>query len=161
MAQILKKHDDQIALEMGRLFADPLAFVHFAYDWDYGDLKGFKGPDDWQSEYLDRLGFQIKERNFNGVTPVNPIQMSTSSGHGTGKSALTAWLTGFIMSTRPYCKGVITANTSPQLRTKTWAEVQKWNKRSITGHWFDVTAGLQMKMTHVEHPDSWRFDAKP
>ncbi len=160
MAQILKKHDDLVANEMGKLFADPLGFVNFAYDWNYGELKGFMGPDDWQSEYLDRLGFAIKERNFNGVTPVNPIQMSTSSGHGIGKSALTAWLAGFIMSTRPFCKGVITANTSPQLRTKTWAEVQKWNGRSLTGHWFDITSGMQMKMTHKDHASSWRVDAQ-
>jgi hypothetical protein len=157
---ILKSSEDLIADEMGRLFSDPLGFVNFAYDWDHGDLKGFKGPDDWQAEYLDRLGFEIKQRNFDGVTPVNPIQMATSSGHGIGKSALTAWLSGFIMSTRPYCKGVVTANTSPQLRTKTWAEIHKWNKRSITGHWFDVTSGQQMKMTHVDHPESWRLDAQ-
>jgi hypothetical protein len=160
VAQILKKHDDLIADEMGRLFADPLGYVNFAYDWNHGELKGFTGPDDWQSDYLDRLGFSIRQRNFDGVNPVNPIQMATSSGHGIGKSALTAWLTGFIMSTRPFCKGVVTANTSPQLRTKTWAEIQKWNKRSLTGHWFNVTSGMQMKMTHVDHPESWRVDAQ-
>lgn len=157
---INKNEEDLIIEEIGSFFDDPLKFVHFAYDWNHGDLKGFDGPDDWQSEYLDRLGFLIKQRNFNGVTPVDPIQMSTSSGHGIGKSALTAWLVGFIMSTRPFCKGVVTANTSPQLRTKTWAEIQKWNKRSITGHWFDVTSGQQMKMTHKEHPESWRTDAQ-
>lgn len=160
MAQILSNPDDLIADEMGRFFEDPLGFVNFSYDWDHGDLKGFKGPDDWQSEYLDRLAHHIRNNKFDGVTPVDPIQMSTSSGHGIGKSALTAWLVGFIMSTRPFCKGVVTANTSPQLRTKTWAEIQKWNKRSLTGHWFDVTSGMQMKMTHKDHPESWRVDAQ-
>lgn len=160
MAQILKTPDDLIADEMGRFFDDPLGFVRFSYDWNYGDLKGFTGPDTWQEEYLDKLGFYIKQRAFDGVTPVDPIQISTSSGHGIGKSALTAWLTGFIMSTRPFCKGVVTANTSPQLRTKTWAEIQKWNKRSLSGHWFDVTSGMQMKMVHKEHPESWRVDAQ-
>lgn len=157
---IIKSSDDLLAIEMGKLFSDPLGFVNFAYDWNHGDLKGFTGPDDWQAEYLDKLGYAIRQRNFDGVNAVHPIQMATSSGHGIGKSALTAWITGFIMSTRPFCKGVITANTSPQLRTKTWAEVQKWNKRSITGHWFNVTAGQQMKMCHIEHPESWRVDAQ-
>ncbi|MEE8289773.1 MAG: hypothetical protein V3R25_10215 [Nitrosomonadaceae bacterium] len=160
MAQILSNPDDLIADEMGRFFDDPLGFVRFSYDWDHGDLKGFKGPDVWQEEYLDRLAHHIRNNKFDGVTPADPVQMSTSSGHGIGKSALTAWLTGFIMSTRPFCKGVVTANTSPQLRTKTWAEIQKWNKRSLTGHWFDVTSGMQMKMTHKDHPESWRVDAQ-
>ena len=158
-AQSINK-DDQLALKMGELFADPLGFVKFAYDWNYGDLKGFHGPDDWQSEYLDKLGHEIAKRGFDGVNAVEPIQMATSSGHGIGKSALTAWIAGFMMSTRPYCKGIVTANTSPQLRTKTWAEIQKWNNRSITKHWFDVTAGQQMKMVHKDHPESWRIDAQ-
>jgi hypothetical protein len=64
------------------------------------------------------------------------------------------------MSTRPFAKGVVTANTNPQLRTKTWAEIQKWNKLSITGHWFHVTSGQSMKMVHKEHPDDWRLDGQ-
>lgn len=156
----LKNEDDLIADEMGRFYSDPLGYVNFAYDWDHGDLSGFAGPDDWQSEYLDRLGYEIKSRGFDGVKPVSPIQMATSSGHGIGKSALTSWICGFLMSTRPFCKGVVTANTSPQLRTKTWAEVQKWNKRAINSHWFHVTSGQSLSMTQVDHPESWRIDAQ-
>jgi hypothetical protein len=44
------------------------------------------------------------------------------------------------MSTRPGCKGTVTANTFPQLETKTWAQTQKWFKLLITADWFDVTA---------------------
>jgi hypothetical protein len=157
---IQKSSEDLIIKEMGKFYNDPLGFVNFAFDWNHGDLKGFTGPDKWQADYLDNLGKLISDRGFDGVNPVDPIQMATSSGHGIGKSALTAWLVCFLMSTRPYCKGVVTANTSPQLRTKTWAEIQKWNKRSITGHWFDVTSGMQMKMTHKDFPESWRVDAQ-
>ena len=39
-------------------------------------------------------------------------------------------------------------------------EIQKWNKRSIFGHWFMVTSGQHMKMVHVDHPESWRVDAQ-
>lgn len=152
--------DSKLADVAGSFYDDPLGWVMFAYEWDKGDLKGFTGPDEWQVVYLDTLGEMIRDRNFDGVNPVDPIQMATGSGHGIGKSALTAWIVNFIMSTRPFCKGVVTANTSPQLRTKTWAEIQKWNKRSITGHWFNVTAGMHMKMTHIDHPDSWRVDAQ-
>lgn len=160
MAQILTNHDELIAKEMGRLYADPLGFVDFSYDWGYGSLEGFNGPDDWQMEFLDRWGHEIKSRKFDGVTPVDPIQFLTSSGHGIGKSALTAWAVDFIMSTRPYAKGTVTANSAPQLRTKTWAEVQKWTKRCITGHWFDITDGQFMAMKHKQHPDEWRCFAQ-
>jgi len=153
-------NDELLADEIGKFYDDPLGFVMFAYDWGVGDLKGFDGPDEWQRDALNDWGNAIKERSFDGVNPVAPYQSSISSGHGIGKSAFTAWVTNFIMSTRPYCKGVITANTSPQLQTKTWAEVAKWTKRSINGHWFDVTTGMgSMKMVHKDHPESWRVDA--
>lgn len=154
------EHDLLLADAVGQFHNDPYGFVLFAFDWGNGDLEGFDGPDDWQRDYLLEIGRLIDDRDFDGVNPVDPIQMATSSGHGIGKSALTAWIAIFIMSTRPFCKGVVTANTNPQLRTKTWAEIQKWNKRSITGHWFKVTAGQSMKMVHVDHPESWRLDAQ-
>ena len=43
------------------------------------------------------------------------------------------------MSTRPRCKGTVTANTGHQLKTKTWAQIQYWHKLSITRHWFEIT----------------------
>jgi len=156
----VSKTDDLLADKMATFYDDPLGFVLFAYDWDHGDLKGFHGPDVWQRDYLVNLGNAIKDRGFNGVDPVAPIQIATSSGHGIGKSALTAWLCNFLMSTRPFCKGVVTANTSPQLRTKTWAEIQKWTKRCITCDWFNITAGQHMSLSHKQHPESWRIDAQ-
>jgi hypothetical protein len=87
--------------------------------------------------------------------------MATASGHGIGKSAITAWLVNWIMSTRPHAKGVVTANTGPQLESKTWAEIAKWTRRCITGHWFDVSTGKgSMRMVHKDHPESWRCDAQ-
>lgn len=160
MPQNAQKTDLLIADKLGSYWADPLGFVLFAYDWDHGELKGFDGPDEWQRDYLERLGQAIKKNNFNGVDPVAPVQMATSSGHGIGKSALTAWLCNFILSTRAFSKGVVTANTSPQLRTKTWAEIQKWTKRSINSNWWNVSAGQHMKIEHVDHPESWRLDGQ-
>lgn len=64
---------------------------------------------------------------------------------------------GWVMSTRPHSKGVVTANTGDQLRTKTMSELAKWNSRCITGHWFEVTS---MSMTHRKFPKTWRVDAQ-
>lgn len=166
----------QLAEDMGRFYADPLGFVMYAYQWNtdptlqivelvepwasrYPECK--YGPSPWQCEYLDNLGDEITKRNFDGRTPVEPIQKATASGHGIGKSALVAWITDFIMSTRPFARGTLTANTSTQLETKTWAEVRKWTQRCITGHWFDITSGKgAMKMVHKHHPARWFCSAQ-
>jgi len=153
--------DLMLAEDMGRFYADPLGFVLYAYEWGVGDLRGHDGPDVWQQDFLNDIGRQVKDRGFDGVTAVEPIRKATSSGHGIGKSALTAWLVNWIVSTRPHCKGVVTANTSPQLETKTWAEVAKWTRRCITGHWFDVSTGKgSMRLVHKGYPESWRVDAQ-
>lgn len=167
--------DELLAEDMGGFFADPLGFVLYAYDWDndpalrvvrlaepwasrYGSTYG---PDAWACEFLEEIGKGVAKRDFDGAKSVAALRMATGSGHGIGKSAITAWLVNWIMSTRPFCKGVVTANTGPQLESKTWAEIAKWTKRCITGHWFDVSTGKgSMKMVHKQHPESWRCDAQ-
>jgi len=147
----------KLAEIVGGFYSDPLGFVLFAFEWGEGSLYGFDGPDEWQVQILNDIGELVKDRNFNGVDAVEPIKMAVSSGHGIGKSALSAWLGLWVSSTRPHSKGVITANTGDQLRTKTMAELAKWRKRCITGHWFEMNT---MSMSHKEFPESWRIDAQ-
>lgn len=160
---------------MGRFYADPLGFVLYAYEWSSDPAlqvvelpspwnliyDSQYGPDEWACDFLDEIGRGVRERGFDGTRAVQALRMATSSGHGIGKSAITAWLVNWIMSTRPHCKGVVTANTAEQLASKTWAEIAKWTKRCITGHWFDVTTGKgAMRIVHKQHPESWRCDAQ-
>lgn len=153
--------DVLLAEDMGRFFYDPLGWVMYAFEWGYGDLTGFDGPDEWQRDELEALGRAIRKNNFNGIDPVEAYRSSTSSGHGIGKSAFSAWLALYIMSTRPHSKGVVTSNTSDQLRTKTWGELGKWKKRCITGHWFEYNNGKgNMNMFHKEHKETWRVDGQ-
>jgi len=78
---------------MAEFYADPLGFVLFAYPWGQpGPLEAESGPDDNQREFLTSLGEEVLARRFDGSTPVLPIQMAETSGHGTGKSAMGAWL---------------------------------------------------------------------
>jgi len=135
-------------------YANPLGFVMFAYPWGEPGtgLEHAEGPDTWQREFLIELGEQVRQRRFNGVDPVAPIRMAVASGHGIGKSALSAWLTDWIMSTRPGAVGTVTANTFPQLQTKTWARIQEWTARCITAGWFEIS-GSRMKAK--EAPESW------
>ena len=150
--------DVQLAKTLHRYYDDPYGFVLDAFPWgEPGPLQDEKGPDDNQKEFLQSLGAEVKRRKFNGHDPVMPILMSESSGHGTGKSAMGAWLTWWILSTRPTSLGTVTAGTYTQLETKTWAAVQWWGKLCITLHWFDVQAsGIYSK----EDPEHWNVTAQ-
>ena len=154
--------DVELAEMMADCYADPYRHVRINYPWGEGQLEGRTGPDDWQKGFLVELGEEIRSRKFNGVDAVSPIAFSTSSGHGIGKSCMTGWLIQFIASTRPFSKGIITANTAEQLRTKTWAEAAKWYNLSLTKHWFTLNAGGggSMNMYHKVHKEHWRVDCQ-
>jgi len=126
---------------MADYYDDPLGHVLASYPWGEGALKGRTGPDKWQRDFLIELGKEVKARGFDGLNAVDPIQFSTASGHGIGKSCLSAWLIIWIRDTRPQSMGCITANTAEQLRSKTFSELSKWHALSMTKHWFQLNAG--------------------
>ncbi len=168
--------DGQIAKELRSFYSDPLGYVMFAFPWGKDPACSVVrlsepwasrydsefGPDEWACRFLDRLGDEIKDRGFDGSNAVMPIQFATASGHGIGKSVLVAWLIKFILDTRPFSKGVVTAGTADQLKTKTWAELGKWHKMSITRNWFQYTSGRgAMALVHAgDHKEIWRCDAQ-
>lgn len=143
---------------MGSLKNDPLNFVLAAYPWGQpGPLADFHGPDVWQRQFLLDVGREVRSRHFNGKDPVLPIREAISSGHGIGKSTLAAWVTDWIMSTRPNSVGTVTANTYPQLETKTWPTILKWTRMLINRHWFEI--GIS-KIAARCAPESWFVTAQ-
>lgn len=131
---------------------DPLKFVLGCFPWgEQGtELEKFKGPDKWQ--------LQILRDVRDGLLTLNQaIQIAVASGHGVGKSALVAWLIYWAMSTMPDTKGVVTANTESQLKTKTWAELAKWHRMALCNHWFEHTATALIS-TVPGHDKTWRVD---
>jgi len=140
--------------EMCGLVHDPLGFVRFAFPWgESGELEHEDGPDEWQRDILQAVG--------NGLlTLTEAIQIAVASGHGIGKSALVAWIILWAMSTCEDCKGVVTANTETQLKTKTWAELSKWYRLLICKHWFALTA-TSLFSTDPNHARTWRLDQVP
>jgi hypothetical protein len=140
--------DNWLAEDIGGFYADPLAYVLYAFAWPIGEQAG---PDDWQRDCLKRMGEGT-------LTVEAALQMATTSGHGVGKSALVAWIILWAMSTRPHLAGVVTANTKQQLETKTWRELAVWHKRAINRDWFEWTA---TKFYQVDNPDTWFVAAVP
>jgi hypothetical protein len=146
-------YEEMLHEEVSRYYADPLGFVMAMYPWgEPGQLEREPGPDTWQVEFLTKVGRDVTDRGFDGYAPVDSIQYAISSGHGIGKSVMVAWLVDWIMSTRPHCQGTITANTITQLKTKTWAAIQRWTKLCRTAHWFTVNSE---RMYHNSYPESW------
>ena len=136
--------------EIARCSKDPLRFVLLAFDWDNGELKGHDGPDVWQRELLN----EIK----NGLSTNEAIRIAMASGHGPGKSAFVAWIILWAISTKVDTKGVVTANTATQLKTKTWAELAKWHRLCICGYWFELTA-TAIYAKDPKHEKTWRIDS--
>ncbi len=132
---------------------DPLGFVHFAYPWgEPGELEGETGPDPWQEDFLGELGEALRKDQV--------VQYAAATGHGVGKSACMSWLMDWGMGTFPDAKGYITANTETQLKTRTWAELAKWHRLSITAPLFEQGA-TKFASRDPAHDMTWRLDMVP
>ncbi|MFH1091634.1 MAG: terminase, partial [Pseudomonadota bacterium] len=129
---------------------DPLGFVHYVFPWGEGALEGHAGPDSWQEDVLNELG--------RGSAGTAALRLAVASGHGIGKTALIAWITLWFISTRAHPQIVVTANTKPQLETKTWRELAKWHKLALNHDWFEWTS---TKFYLQEHPETWFAAAIP
>jgi hypothetical protein len=141
-----------------RFYDDPLRFVIWAYPWgEPGELEHETGPDDNQARFLRDLGEEVRKRGFNGRDPVMPIQLAENSGHGTGKSSMGAWIANWILSTRRYSIGTVTAGTYTQLESRTWAAIRRWTKLLMVRGWFDIGADSIKAKTD---PETWKILAQ-
>ena len=135
---------------------NPLAWVRMAYDWGHGEIADYAGPREWQAEMLA----EIRDHLADPAKRFQPLMVARASGHGIGKSAGIGMIVNWALSTCDDCKVVITANTDTQLRTKTSPEVGKWQRLSITSHWFDVQA-TSVAAKDRDHAKTWRADFVP
>lgn len=140
----------ELATNVARFYADPYGWVMFSYPWGQpllsdgspNPLAKKKGPEPWQEKLLRRLGKHIEDNIHMENWGLDRFvwRSAVSSGHGVGKSAMVAWVTQFLMSTRRDTRIGVTANTAHQLETKTWPELAKWHQLLINKHWFEWTA---------------------
>jgi hypothetical protein len=144
--------DSSMLDDMAKFYDDPLGYVYYAFTWGVGELSESDGPDTWQSAFLEDIGKKLR------ADPDANIREATASGHGIGKTTVTAWLVLWAMSTRAHLSGVVTANTMSQLSSKTWRELALWHKRAINRHWFKWSA---TKLWHVKDPETWFVSAEP
>jgi len=149
--------DDTIDIieELAQFSHDPYGFVLFSFPWgeSNSELENSVGPEPWQKELLEQVGKGL-------ITITDAMQLARTSGHGIGKSALVAWLVLWAISTFEDTKGVVTANTETQLKTKTWAEVAKWHRLFIARDYFKLTATAIFSVDPL-HEKTWRIDMVP
>jgi len=144
----------ELAADLNRFCHDPLGWVLYSFRWGQGELAEYDGPDDWQREVLIGIGAKLEAGGDLGVI----IREATASGHGVGKSALVAWIVLWAVSTFPDTKGVVTANTETQLKTKTWSELSKWFRLCwYANKFFELTATAIFSRSEG-HGRTWRVD---
>src|SRR6266478_6892375 len=136
---------------------DPYAFVMGAFPWltPGTQLEAFDGPMPWAKAQMERIRLGL-------LTVDGAILEATASGHGIAKSTTVAQLVLWAFITFPDCRGVVTANTEIQLKTKTWAELGKWfNLLSpiIRQHFELKATSLLSKDPSRER--TWRIDMIP
>ena len=78
----------------------------------------------------------------------------------THNSCLVSWIILWAISTHEDTRGVVTANTETQLRSKTWPEVTKWHRMFLGKDLFEVTA-TSIFSSQKDHEKTWRIDAIP
>jgi len=146
---------DPLGIEVGGFAHDPLGFVLFAFPWGEAGtpLEREQGPEAWQREVLGEIG-----RSLASVS--DAIRIAVASGHGVGKSALVAWIIVWALATFRDTRGIVTANTATQLKTKTWPELTKWLRLAACADWFEVSA-TAIHSVDPAHERTWRIDAVP
>jgi hypothetical protein len=153
-----EEFEDQLIADAAEMSADPLAWARYAYEWGKGTLVGDGAAKlrTWQEDRFGEIGAHLS----NPSTRFQPLRMAVASGHGIGKSAFIGMVVNWAMSTCEDTRIVVTANTENQLRTKTWPEIAKWSRLSITSHWWAVP-GMSLYSNEIGRDKSWRADATP
>lgn len=152
-------YESRLAGDIGGFAHDPLGFVLYAFPWGEGALAG-RLPEPWQRGELEGIGEALQAGATLTEATVRAVRRAVASGHGIGKSALVAWIILWAMATAPDARGVVTANTEHQLKGKTWAELAKWHRLCLCGHWFECTATALISRM-AGHEKTWRCDMVP
>lgn len=150
---------DELYAKLASFTNDFTGFVRWAFPWNEPgtELEHMTGAEEWQRDQQERISERLRAGGPMGCV----IEEDVSSGHGVGKSAEVAWLILWAISTHEDTRGVVTANTDLQLRTKTWAELATWYNRFIAKRLFTLTATSIYVAGDKDREKQWRIDQVP
>lgn len=152
------RSEAQLEAELVELIAscagDPYKFALVAFPWgEPGTPLADKELGPWQVDILCAIRDGL-------LTIDEAIRIAVASGHGIGKSALVAIIVLWAVATHEDTRGIVTAGTEGQLRTKTVPELGKWFRMMICRHWFVQTA-TSIFSADPAHRNTWRIDFIP
>jgi hypothetical protein len=150
--------EQALTLDVAACQYDPARFIWYAFPWGQPGLLREKKPRKWTLDVCASIRAKLLANLGKPVNAWQIVQEAIASGHGPGKSAFIAQLILWALSTFEKTRGIVTANTETQLRTKSWPELVKWHGMCMTRHWFTVTATA---IHHRLHIREWRVDAIP
>ncbi len=153
----------QIEAELAELAArteyDPEGFIWMAFPWGVKNTPlANKRPRQWLIDVCTSIREKLQANRGLPLDMWQVVSEAVASGHGIGKSAGLSQLMLWALSTHPFTRGVVTANTDTQLRTKTWPELVKWHNLCLFKHWFHVTATAIFR---IGHEKEWHIHAVP
>ena len=159
MAKVAGKNLITLANYLADYSLDPLGFAQTAFPWGESGTLEHETLDTWQIELLTELRDGLKSGNDSAeITKV--LRKAIASGNGIGKTAIVCIIILWALTTREDSKGVVTANTDTQLKSKTWAELAKWYNMFIAKDLFTYTA-TAIFSNDANHDKTWRIDAIP
>ena len=145
---------DALIEDLARFTNDPLGFAIWAFPWgEPGSPLEHRELEPWQVALLQQLASGL-------LTPAEAIRIARVSGNGVGKSAIVSIIILWAATTFEDTKGVVTANTETQLKTKTWAELGKWFHMFIGKELFRLTA-TALFSRDPDRERTWRIDMVP
>lgn len=151
--------EEQLLTDVAEFYYDPYGYALYNWDWDAFPLNKYGGLDTWQIEHLETLGEECLKRDTGSEDILSAaVRIAVGSGHGIGKTLLTAIIIHWFIATRVNPQAIITANTKDQLTNKTWRELGKMNGMALNGHWFEHTA---TKFIMKSRPKTWYATAVP
>ncbi|HEX8421276.1 MAG TPA: hypothetical protein VF638_14815, partial [Sphingomonas sp.] len=105
-------------------------FIRYIAETYFDDFNGYR---------IDILGRKPSGPRIDaiGTSLVRNRRTSVSSGHGIGKTGLSADAIHWFLATRPNPAIIATANTEAQLQGKLWRELAKINITAKNRDWFD------------------------
>lgn len=121
--------------EIARWRNDPIAFVRDNFEVE---------PDAWQADFL--IGYRDNTR------------VAAKACKGPGKTAVLAWCAWHFLVCYPHSKIAATSITGDNLRDGLWAEMAKWQQKSV----FLKTAFTWRaeRIVSNDHPETWFMSAR-
>lgn len=138
--------------------AMPHGFRLFYIERKQNRVKKFENR--YLSRWIDSIEPSGRERAMCVTVSAADGLYQTNDFIVTHNSTLVAWVVDWAMSTREDTRGVVTASTDTQLRTKTWPEIAKWTRLALNSFMFVVTA-TAIYSADKGREKTWRIDIVP